>query len=137
MKKLITGLSVISMVVVLSAFTAPKNNKIEKKQNSQSSFVIPDSVKTIIDKSCFMCHNSNARGDAKDALSFDKLSTLSGLQLVSNLQHVVKMVSKDWMPPKRFLKDHPERALTPKERATLINWANEASNQLFSGKDKP
>ncbi|MBN2616305.1 MAG: heme-binding domain-containing protein [Bacteroidales bacterium] len=131
MKRLFVGFASLALIVALSAFTPAKT---PKKENSQpgSSFSMPDSVKAIVDHSCFMCHNSNARGDAKDKLNFDELSSMKGPQLVANLANMAKMIKNDWMPPRKFLKDHPEMALTAQQKQVLLEWIKAENNKIFS-----
>jgi len=131
MKKLIAGLSIIGMSAVIMAFSLPKTQEKKTEPVKKAAFEMPSSVKTIVDNSCYMCHNSNSRGDGKDKLNFDELSKLKGPQLVASLQEIVKVVSKDWMPPRRFLKDHPEKDLTSEQRAELVKWANDATTAAF------
>ncbi|MBN2638962.1 MAG: heme-binding domain-containing protein [Bacteroidales bacterium] len=133
MKKLFLGLTIIISAGILSAFYIPEKQSQNIKKDSSTSFVMPDSVKVVVDQSCYMCHNSNARGDAKDALNFDKLSSMKGPALVAHLQNIEKMVKHSWMPPRRFLSDHPEKALTEKQKQVLLDWVNAENNKLFSG----
>lgn len=133
MKKAIVGLSALTLVVLLAAFTPAKVQKKETK-NVTSSFVMPDSIKAIVNHSCFMCHNSNSHGDGKDKISFDQLSTMKGPDLVAHIQKVAHVLLKDKMPPKKFLAKHPDKALTPQQKAELLKWVKTETDKLLSGK---
>lgn len=134
MKKLFAGMLVVTMVGLLSAFYAPQKKVIKVTKVKGVAFQMPDSVKTIVNHSCYECHNSKASGDEKDFMNFDELSTMEAPQLVAHLYNMGKMVKYGYMPPKKIVRDHPDMALTEKQKQIILNWVKAENEKLFSQK---
>lgn len=96
---------------------------------------MPDQVKTIVDKSCIGCHNTNSRNeDAKKKLDFNKLDSLSKVKMIGTYNEIAEVLEKEEMPPKKFLQRFPDKALTDAEKKTLMNWAKKETKALVKGK---
>lgn len=105
------------------------------KQKKDNATKLPDNVKSIIDKSCFDCHNTDSRNeDAKEELDFKKINSLSLMKKVSAYKHIRETIEENEMPPKKFLKKNPEKKLTNKERNILIAWAKKEAKTLVKSK---
>ena len=95
-------------------------------------FEIPEDVSAIFDKSCFGCHNVDAQSEkARKKLLIDQLGDLSKAKLVGKLGEIGEVVSKNEMPPEKFLQKYPDKALTEEEVKRLTEWTEEASNELM------
>lgn len=96
---------------------------------------MPDNVKTIVDKSCYGCHNSDSKNkDAKEEFNFDKMEGLSFIKKVSAYKNIGETVEENEMPPKKFLSKYPDKKLTQKEKETLITWAKKEAELLVKSK---
>jgi mono/diheme cytochrome c family protein len=85
--------------------------------------VMPDNVKTAIDKSCFGCHNTDSQNaKSKEKLDFKKLDTLSKTEKISTLNDIASVIKKADMPPKKFLERFPDKKLTPDEQKAIAKW---------------
>jgi hypothetical protein len=95
-------------------------------------FVIPDDVSAILDKSCFGCHNMEAKSDkAKKKLLLDKMGELSPAKLVGKLGEISDVVKENEMPPEKFLAKYPDKKLTEEESKRLIEWADQTADALL------
>ena len=93
---------------------------------------ITTEVKKIIDNSCFMCHNAEAKGEkAKVKLMFESLDTLSASKLIGILAEISDEVSENKMPPAKFLEYNPSAKLTSEQKEAILNWAESCSNTLL------
>ncbi len=51
-------------------------------------------------------------------------------KLIGKLRGITKVLGKSLMPPKKFLAKHPEKALTPVDKKSLLDWATEQGKLL-------
>jgi uncharacterized membrane protein len=127
-KNLISIFAVLFLFITSVAISSerPKKTSAEK---------MPDNVKAIIDKSCFGCHNTDSKNeDAKEALDFKKLDGLSSMKKISAYKHIGETVEENEMPPKKFLQNYPDKALTDKEKKELIAWAKKEAETLVKNR---
>lgn len=95
---------------------------------------MPDDVQEILKTSCYDCHtsaSSNKKGKA--ALNFDKWDEYKDSKKVGKLDAICEVVSKDKMPPEKYLKNSPEKALSDDQKVLLCSWADKAANKLMEG----
>ncbi len=125
-----TFLVITSMAAVLfvlgGAFTA--------KDNSTAGIEMPEDIGKIIKKSCIGCHSDKSKNTkGKTKMNFDNLlnGKYSKGKQIAKLNSIVKTLSKGKMPPPKFLKKHPERALLPGELKTLSQWAKNEMSTLM------
>lgn len=92
---------------------------------------MPENVKTIIDNSCFGCHNTDSRNeDAKKDLDFNTLGELTKMQQIKAYKEIVEILEKQEMPPKKFLERFPEKNISDEDRAVLIDWAKKEAEAV-------
>jgi len=113
---------------LIAAFLFLNFSQIDKKSASLNpplpAFSIPEDVQAVIDNSCYGCHNSDSKNvKGKGKLKFDKLGNLKTHKLVGKLGKMAESVKEDDMPPKKFLKNYPDKELTAEQKDLLINWA--------------
>ena len=107
-----------------------------EKPSKTNAPVIPENVKTIINKSCFGCHNTDSKNeDAKEELDFKKLDGLSAMKKISAYKHIGEAVEEDEMPPKKFLEKRPEKKLSAEEKEIIITWAKKEAEALVKSKN--
>jgi hypothetical protein len=93
---------------------------------------IPENVYKIVERSCFHCHSdSSSNFAAKGKLNFTNWNDYSTARKISRLDAVCNMITKGKMPKKSFIKDHPDKALSPEEREMICKWTAEASDKLL------
>ena len=133
MKKIILTIAAIALIGgFFTVSTAFKVTETQKEVAPESLLTIPDSVNQVIQNKCYDCHHTGSESmKAKMKLKFDKLNTLSKRKLVSKLDGIAESVQKKDMPPKKFLKNYPEQALTDAEAKILIDWANASIDNIM------
>ena len=132
MKKLIVIFFVAVTGLLITAFNNTRTSGRINNFESIGELEIPDSVKEILDNSCWGCHNSESKNTkAKLKLKFDELNDLKVSKQVSKLNKIVKALDKGKMPPEKTLAKYPEMALTSETKAELINWARSTSEELM------
>lgn len=130
MKKILIPVFAIIVGFTFYNFNTPviKNSN---QYNSLDSIPMPENVNTIVQHSCYGCHNSKSKNEkAKDKFQFDELHSLSTFKVVGKMSDVQKELNKNKMPPKKFLEKYPDRALSDEDKTTLLNWAKETSDNL-------
>lgn len=100
--------------------------------NPEENLVIPEDVNAILEKSCFGCHNVESQSDkAKKKLLLDELASLSKAKIVAKLKDIEEVIDKGDMPPEKFLKKYPDKALTEEEAARLKKWATTTTSEML------
>ncbi len=93
---------------------------------------IPDDVKSIIDKSCFGCHNTDSKNDkAKEKLDLKTLDSLDKSKMIHALKEISETVEENEMPPAKFLEKFPDKKLTDAEKKKLMDWAKNEAKSLM------
>lgn len=93
---------------------------------------IPDDVKTIIDKSCFGCHNTDSKNDkAKEKLDLKTIESLDKSKMIHALREIAETVEEGEMPPAKFLEKFPDKKLTDAEKKKLMDWAKNEAKSLM------
>lgn len=85
---------------------------------------LPDNVKAVVDQKCYGCHNANSKNEkAKAKLDWDALDKMKNSKRMAAMGEISEVLEKGEMPPKKFLENKPEAALTEAELATLVEWS--------------
>ncbi len=125
MKKLIVSLAVSAiLLLVFQSFvfkTAPAPD-------------IPADVNEILKTSCYGCHTQESSSKkAKIALNFDKWDDYKDTKKISKLDAICEVISKDKMPPEKYLKDSPEKALSDDQKVAVCSWTDKEATKLMGG----
>jgi cytochrome c551/c552 len=103
----------------------------EKVKTDAVTYHVPEDVQQILDNSCVGCHNSDSKNiKGKGKLKFDELADLKLHKQVGKLADIADVVKEGDMPPSKFLKNYPDRALSKEDNEKLVNWATEMAKQL-------
>jgi len=103
----------------------------EENKSETVTYQVPEDVQQILDKSCVGCHNSDSKNiKGKGKLKFDQLGTLKLHKQVGKLADIAEVTEEGDMPPSKFLKNYPDRALTEEEKEKVVAWANKMAEQL-------
>lgn len=85
---------------------------------------LPADVKAVVDKKCYGCHNANSKNEkGKAKLDWDALAKQKKSKRVGTMGKISEVLEKGEMPPKKFLENKPEAALSEAELATLVAWS--------------
>ena len=86
---------------------------------------MPEDISKILNNSCYGCHSAGAKsGDAVKALDFKKWEEYSATRKVAKLNGIKEVLKEDFMPPEKFLKKYPEKALSDEEKDRITGWAD-------------
>jgi hypothetical protein len=117
--------------LVLSGFTHSEVNA-QEQNNAGANFEIPAPMMTLLNKSCTDCHNSNSDDEAaKKTLLIDEMQHLQKNKLTTALQEIAVSVANQMMPPRKFLKSNPDKALTKDEIEQLADWADDEAQRII------
>ncbi len=125
MKNLFTMLAIAVLALAILSFTDGENPTFIQGENGMGLFEIPTDVQTIIDNSCYGCHNSESSSTkGKMKLKFDKMPDMKTGKLIGKLSKISKSITKGKMPPEKTVKKHPEMALSSEDSKVIISWAD-------------
>lgn len=86
---------------------------------------LPAEVKAVVDQKCYGCHNVNSKNEkGKAKLDWDALTKMKKAKRVATMDEINEVLTEGEMPPKKFLENKPEGALTEAELATLLAWSS-------------
>ena len=132
MKKIFLLIFTAFLFTGLSSFQYQPQVFSEKPlPNPEQSFQVPDNIKVILDNYCLQCHGTDGSGKAKMKWNFDKMSGMKHSKMLSKLSKISDDVSDESMPPKKYLKKHPEKSMSADEKQLLIDWADELAESLI------
>lgn len=102
-------------------------------QNQPNDVVIPEDgglnmpadVKSIVDNSCYGCHNTDSKNDkGKKKLNFDSFGTeYSAIKSAGKLKEVATLTMDGDMPPPKFLEHNADKAVDNAQKKIIYNWA--------------
>ena len=117
MKKLfIISFAMIVGLLFFQGKSALKSSSIEAD--------LPADVKAVVDKKCYGCHNANSKNEkAKGKLDWDVLAKQKKSKRAGAMGKISEVLEKGEMPPKKFVENKPEAALSEAELATLVAWS--------------
>lgn len=118
----IPGLIIIGLLISISAFS---QNATEVKISGD----IPSDVAGIFSNSCLQCHSDEGSGIAKAKLNFTDWDSYNDKKQANKAEDICKEVTKDAMPPKRFLSSNPAAALTDEQKEMICNWSETVSTE--------
>jgi uncharacterized membrane protein len=125
MKKLIFSLAVSGILfLVLQSFII----------NPPQGPDFPADVKEVLKTSCYDCHSSSSSNNkAPLALNFDKWNDYKASKKISKLDAICEVTRENKMPPEKYLKGNPEKALSDDQKELLCKWSEEESAKLMEG----
>ena len=130
MKKVLFVLSMAIFGLLFMNFS-PITKTVKETPANPAAIEIPADVQSILDNSCYGCHNSDSKNlKGRKKLSFDKLNDLKTYKAIGKLTDVAESVTEGDMPPKKLIKKYPEKAMTAAQKATLVNWAKSTAKSL-------
>lgn len=130
MKKLFFTFLIAGTGLLFFNFTIP-GGEVKANDSNDKTIEIPENVQTILDNSCYGCHNSDSKNQkSRDKLSFDKLNSIKTYKAIGKLTDIADVINEGDMPPKKFLAKYPERALSDDDKEVLKNWATDAAANL-------
>ena len=121
-------LPVLSIVLFVAAQNVSVHNSPVPEEIELGA---PDEVMTILERSCFDCHTQDGSAKAKLSLNFSKWDNYKLTKKIGKLSDIAEEVKEQKMPPKRYIDDYPDKALSSEEVEIIANWANEAADKLM------
>jgi len=131
MKKYLFLFLSLAIGIALVSFTLKSSKSESPATTADNHFEIPENVQSVIDKSCYGCHNSESQNDkGKKKLQFDQLSSLPTHKLTAKLADISEIINEGEMPPEKFLNKKPEATPTAIEKKILVDWATNTAEKL-------
>ena len=89
-----------------------------------SASTIPAEVMTVIKPSCMPCHSNEGRDKPKAKVNFSVWEQYNPMEKTMLAASILDEMKKGSMPPKGFLKSHPEVALSETQIALITQWCD-------------
>ena len=124
MKNLFLFTALTAFGFTMLSFTIQNTTEPITTANSDVVYEVPADVQSIIDNSCYGCHNSESNSTkGKMKLNFDKMPDLKQGKLIGKLMNIAEATSEKDMPPKKILTKYPDKALSEDEITLISTWA--------------
>lgn len=122
MKKFVLlPLLAFASLLLLQGVSEPQSEPVTLHYTEEA---LPDEVKAVVDKKCYGCHNANSKNEkGKAKLDWDALDKMKKSKRMAAMGEITEVLEKGEMPPKKFLENKPEAALSESELATLMAWS--------------
>lgn len=140
-------LFLLVIVLVLIQFIRPAKNysSVISPNDITKHFNVPDSVLSILKRSCYDCHSNNTVypwydriqpvawwlqyhvNHGKHALNFSEFASYSAAGQVKKLKSIGKEVKEGGMPLDSYLWIHKDAVLSPEEKEILILWTDQSA----------
>ncbi|MCK4751634.1 MAG: heme-binding domain-containing protein, partial [Bacteroidales bacterium] len=93
---------------------------------------IPEDVKKILSNSCYACHSTGAKAEnAVKALNFRKWNDYKTTKKIGLLNNISEVVEEGAMPPEKFLKKYPEKALSGEDKEIILEWTKKETAKIM------
>ena len=130
--------------IVIQFFHPAKNINTRPEaiaKDISTVFPIPDSVKNILQTSCYDCHSNNTKypwyagiqpgawwlndhiEEGKKELNFNEFASFKIRRQYKKLEEIIKEVEEDEMPLSSYILIHTDAKLSSEHKKTLTNWA--------------
>lgn len=102
--------------------------------NSPAGPDFPADVKEVLKTSCYDCHSKDAsKKKGTLALNFDKWDDYKVSKRISKLDAICEVIEEGKMPPAKYLKGNPEKAMSDEQKEMVCSWAEEGAEKLMGG----
>lgn len=121
-KNILLSLLTATLVIVLSSFL----------MRPAGETVSGVDAKEVLKTHCYGCHTDASSGKiSKTKLNFDKWNDYNIAKKISKLEKICEEVEEGKMPPKKFLKSNPGKALSDEQKQLICKWAEAESEKLM------
>jgi len=118
------ALSFIALTIIVTMASTPSGKPASKgTPNTVMASAIPDSVSSILEKSCYPCHSEPGKSMAMSKVNFDKWDSYKPEKQADKAEDICKEMKKGGMPPKSFRSNNPDKVPTETEVRIICNWA--------------
>lgn len=118
----IVMLTFVSVLLILAAFIKPVNPLPTDPPKS-----IPDSVWSVVQKSCYDCHSSDGNSMAKSKINFDRWAEYSSDKQLNKARDICTQLQKGKMPPSKYRNNNPDAVPTDADVKIICEWTNQIS----------
>jgi hypothetical protein len=124
MKTLFISLAII-LIASISSFSAnPVKSNVMGASGTPIAESIPADVHKILRNDCMGCHSKGGKMMAECHLNFSKWEKYSAEKKAKKAAHMVVMVKKGKMPPKKARSSNPAKVPTEADIALISKWAD-------------
>ncbi len=147
-------LSLLIILIALQFFRPDKNQGIlSTGEDLFSQVYVDDSIKALLETSCFDCHSNHTNYpwyghlspvslflnkhivEGKKELNFSEWSNYTDKDKISKLVDIYDEVEGGDMPLESYLKIHKDAALSEHEKNLILSWAEKEGLVLLNKKD--
>jgi hypothetical protein len=138
----IVGLALIVAFVAIQFIRPVKNSGSQPSPNGiAQAFAVPDSVQTILRRSCYDCHSNNTVypwyanvepvgwwlnshiQNGKRHVNYDEYASYRPIRQFIRFRDLIEQIKQDEMPLPSYLLIHRYAKLSPEEQSLLIRWS--------------
>ncbi|HLO58430.1 MAG TPA: heme-binding domain-containing protein [Bacteroidales bacterium] len=130
-KSVLVVLPLILVALLAAAFISPSSHTSGKASITvvAKSDTLPADINAFVQNSCTACHADGGKALAMSKLNFSEWNSYDHDKKVKKAGAMAKILEKGSMPPKSFLKSHPEAAPTQAQVDLVKNWSKELSKE--------
>jgi len=84
---------------------------------------IPENLQLVFKNSCMICHASGGKGMAMSKLNFSNWDKYDSAKQAEKATAICNILSKGKMPPKSYIKAHPDAIPTASQIDEICKWS--------------
>lgn len=135
MKRIIYFSAFIITATMIMGFINPLSERITVQVKPMNGFVpdsiFPDSVKAVIERSCFDCHSDQSGNfAAKGKLNFTNWNEYTPAKKVGKMEAICVEITGGKMPKKSYVSKNPDKAISKAEIELICKWAADETKKL-------
>ena len=115
--------SLLSVTFIVGVGLLLMNYPVCGQEAPKGSPVLPESINTIVIKSCMPCHSAQGGLMPRSKLNFMEWTNYSIAKQADKAEKMASVLKKGTMPPKSARKNHPENTPTQEQIDTIKKWA--------------
>lgn len=117
------GLTAVVLLLTLSWKSGPVSSP--SMYTSVIDSLFPAEVQAILQKSCIGCHSEGGKALAMSKLNFSEWNAYSPAKQTQKIGKICSEIKEGTMPPRAFLKQYPDDALSPEQIRLICDWATQ------------
>lgn len=127
-----TGIILLPLLGILFLNTSSSLHSNSNKGNmplTDNKDSLPAEIRDLVESSCINCHSTGGRALALTKLNFSSWNEYDTEKQARKAEDMCDILTKGKMPPKSYLKKHPDQTPTAEQIEAVCKWAETLNEQ--------
>ena len=121
-------LALSALWILISSFYGDNHIKMASSESEMRNLQrvlsdsLPAEIHEVLSTSCLNCHATGGKALAMAKLNFSEWNNYDPEKQVKKAEAICEKLSKGSMPPKSFVRDHPDKVPTAEQLDIICKW---------------